>query len=126
MGKKILVVEDEKDVAELVKLVLETDSFVVKTVLDPRLAVETAKSWKPEAILLDLTMPQIDGWQIFKMLRKDKEFDDVPIAILTAKAEEFDTMVGLHVMNADAYITKPFGKQELIDRTHELFKKSGK
>ena len=56
--------------------------------------------------------------------RKDKDFDKVPIAILTAKSQEFDAMVGLHVMNADAYITKPFGKQELIDKTNELFKKN--
>lgn len=123
MSKKILVVEDDRDVAELVKLVLETDSFVVETVLDPELAFDKAKAWKPDAILLDLTMPKIDGWQVFKMLRQDKDFDSVPIAILTAKSEEFDTMVGLHVMNADAYITKPFGKQELIDKTNELFNK---
>ncbi len=123
MRKKILVVEDDRDVAELVKLVLETDSFIVETVLDPELAFEKAKSWGPDAILLDLTMPKIDGWQIFKMLRQDKDFDTVPVAILTAKSEEFDTMVGLHVMNADAYITKPFGKQELIDKTNELFNK---
>ena len=123
MRKKILVVEDDRDVAELVKLVLETDSFIVETVLNPEIAFDKAKSWGPDAILLDLTMPKIDGWQIFKMLRQDKNFDNVPIAILTAKSEEFDTMVGLHVMNADAYITKPFGKQELIDKTNELFDK---
>ena len=124
MSKKILVIEDDRDVAELVKLVLETDSFIVETVLDPELAFDKAKDWGPDAILLDLTMPKIDGWQIFKMLRQDQDFDTVPIAILTAKSEEFDTMVGLHVMNADAYITKPFGKQELIDKVNELFKKN--
>jgi two-component system response regulator VicR len=80
----------------------------------------------PDAILLDLLMPKLDGWQIFTMLRKDKDFDTVPIGILTAKSDGFDTMVGLHVMNADAYITKPFGKQELIDKVNELFKKSKK
>jgi two-component system response regulator VicR len=123
MRKKILVIEDDRDVAELVKLVLETDSFIVETVLDPEIAYDKAKDWGPDAILLDLTMPKIDGWEIFKILRQDKDFDNVPIAILTAKSEEFDTMVGLHVMNADAYIKKPFGKQELIDKTNELFDK---
>jgi two-component system response regulator VicR len=123
MKRKILVIEDEKDIAELVKLVLETASFTVETVLDSLKAFETAKNYKPNAILLDLTMPKLDGWQIFKLLRNDRDFDDVPIAILTAKSEVFDTMVGLHVMNADDYITKPFGKQELIDKTNGLFKK---
>jgi two-component system response regulator VicR len=122
MNKKILVIEDDMDIADLVKLVLETEAFTVETVLDPLKAYDKAKEYKPDAILLDLSMPKIDGWAIFKMLRKDEEFDDVPIAILTAKSQEFDAMVGLHVMRADAYITKPFGKQELIDKTNELFK----
>jgi len=126
MKRKILVIEDDKDVAELVKLVLETDTFIVESVLDPEKAIEKAIQWKPDAILLDLTMPKIDGWQIFKLLRQNETFNSVPIGILTAKSEEFDTMVGLHVMNADGYITKPFGKQELIDKTHELFKKKRK
>ena len=126
MNRKILVIEDDMDIAELVKLVLETEAYTVESVLDPLAAVEKAKSYKPDAILLDLSMPKIDGWEIFKRLRKDKDFDTVPIAILTAKSEEFDTMVGLHVMNADGYITKPFGKHELIDKINELFKKGKK
>lgn len=123
MKRKILVIEDDMDIAELVKLVLETESYTVESVLDPLEAIDKAKSYKPDAILLDLLMPKLNGWEIFKQLRKDKKFDDVPIAILTAKSEEIDTMVGLHVMNADGYITKPFGKQELIDKINELFKK---
>lgn len=123
MKKKILVIEDDNDIADLVKLVLETEDFVVESVLDPEMAYEKARSYRPDAILLDLRMPILDGWQIFKMLRDDSDFNNVPIAILTAKSEQFDEMVGLHVMNADAYITKPFGKQELIDKTHGLFKK---
>ncbi|MBN1981314.1 MAG: response regulator [Chitinivibrionales bacterium] len=126
MNRKILVIEDEKDIAELVKLVLETESFTVETVTDPVEAVDTARSFLPDAILLDLTMPKIDGWQIFRVLRKDKNFDHVPIAILTAKSDQFDTMVGLHVMNADGYITKPFGKQELINKINELLRKKEK
>ncbi len=123
MKKKILVIEDDRDVAELVKLILETEDYTVETALDPLNAFNKAKSYKPDAVFLDLGMPKIDGWQIFKVLRADKDFNNVPIAIFTAKSEEFDTMVGLHIMKADAYITKPFGKQELIDKTNELFKK---
>jgi two-component system response regulator VicR len=123
MKKRIVVIEDEEDIANLVKLVLETEDFEVQTVLDPLIAVETVKRYKPDAILLDLAMPRLNGWEIFKVLRNDPDFINVPIAILTAKAQAFDEMVGLHVMKADAYITKPFGKQELIDKTHELFRK---
>jgi two-component system response regulator VicR len=125
MAKKILVVEDEPDIADLVKLVLETGDFEVRTVLDPEQAYDQAKAYKPDAILVDLLMPKLDGWAVFKQIRNDPEFSHIPVAILTAKSQEFDAMVGLHVMKADAYITKPFGKQELLDKTRELFKDPG-
>jgi two-component system response regulator VicR len=126
MKRKILVIEDDLDIADLVKLVLETEDFIVETILDAEKAYDTAKRFSPDAILLDLSMPKLDGWEVFKILRRDPDFKNVPIAILTAKAEGFDEMVGLHVMNADGYITKPFGKQELLDKTHELFRKKTK
>jgi two-component system, OmpR family, response regulator VicR len=111
------------DIAELVKLVLETEDFEVRTVLDPVSAYDIVKQYKPDAVLLDLTMPRLNGWEVFKQIKSDPEFAHMPIAILTAKTQAFDEMVGLHVMKADAYITKPFGKQELIDRIHELVTK---
>lgn len=122
MNKKILIIEDDSDVVEIVKLILEPEHFIVEAVLDPLKAIETAKNFCPDAILLDLTMPKIDGWQIFKTLREDKQFDTVPIAILTAKSQDFDELVGKFVMRADAYIKKPFGKQKLLDQIHGLFK----
>jgi two-component system, OmpR family, response regulator VicR len=124
--KKVLIVEDDKDIADLVKLVLETENFEVEAELNPEAAYEKAKLSRPDAIMLDLLMPRMDGWTIFKKLREDHSFDDVPIAILTGKSQEVDQMVGLHIMNVDAYITKPFGKQELIDKTYELIGKRKK
>jgi two-component system response regulator VicR len=124
--KKVLIVEDDKDIADLVKLVLETENFEVEAELNPESAYEKAKASRPDAIMLDLLMPRMDGWTIFKKLREDHSFDDVPIAILTGKSQQVDQMVGLHIMNVDAYITKPFGKQELIDKTYELIGKRKK
>ena len=121
MRRKVLIVEDESDIAELVRLVLETRDYEVKAVLDSSRAYDEAVAYRPDAILIDLRMPQVDGWTVFKRIRSDETFRSVPIAILTARAEGFDTMVGLHVMKADAYITKPFGKQELIDKVDGLF-----
>jgi two-component system response regulator VicR len=124
MVKKILVVEDDRDIADLVKLVLETtNKFEVNTVLDPELAYDTAVSYRPDAILLDLSMPKMDGWAVFDIIRKDESFKDVPIGILTARSQEIDEMIVLYIRKADAYITKPFGKQELIDKTNGLFEK---
>jgi two-component system response regulator VicR len=124
--KKILVIDDDKDIADLVKLVLETADFEVEASSIPEGAYDKAKAWRPDAILLDLRMPKVDGWTIFKQIRQDDSFDGVPIAILTAKSQQVDQMVGLHIMNADAYITKPFGKRELIDKTYELIGKRKK
>jgi len=123
MRRKVMVIEDEADIAALVRLVLETRDYEVKAVLDSTRAYDEAVAYRPDAILVDLKMPVVDGWTVFKRIRSDESFADVPIAILTAKAEGFDTMVGLHVMKADAYITKPFGKQELIDKVDSLFAK---
>jgi two-component system, OmpR family, response regulator VicR len=124
MLKKILVIEDERDIADLVKLVLETTSlYDVTTVLDPEKAYETAVAYRPDAIFLDLSMPKMDGWAVFDLIRHDPTFSNIPIAILTARSQDFDEMIILHVKRADAYITKPFGKQELIDKTNELFTK---
>jgi two-component system response regulator VicR len=121
--KKILLIEDDVDSAALAKLVLETDMFEVKTIFDPEAACDEARAYRPDAILLDLCMPKLDGWAVFRLIREDKSFDNIPVAILTGKGESFDHMVGLHIMNADAYITKPFGKQELIDKTYELLER---
>lgn len=126
MPRKILVVDDDPDIADLVKLVLETEDYEVETVLDPRKAYERALEYRPDAILVDLIMPMMDGWAVFKQIRADNSFAHVPVAILTAKSQEFDAMVGLHVMKADDYITKPFGKQQLLDKTNELFTKKKK
>jgi two-component system response regulator VicR len=121
--KKILVIEDDMDIADLVKLVLETDGkFEVDFILDSEKAYAKAREYRPDGILLDLNMPKLDGWSVFRQIRGDDTIKDTPIAILTGKSREFDHMVGLHIMNADAYIAKPFGKQELIDKTYELFK----
>lgn len=127
MVKKILVVEDDKDIADLVKLVLETtNQFEVSTVLDPEKAYETAVAYRPDAILLDLSMPKMDGWAVFDIIRRDASFAGIPIAILTARSQDVDEMIILHVKRADGHIAKPFGKQELIDKTNELFTKRSK
>jgi two-component system response regulator VicR len=118
--KRILVIEDDHDISDIITLVLQTEKFIVKAILNPLEAFAAAEEFKPDAILLDLTMPQMSGWEVYKKFRGDKNLSHIPIGIVTAKAEEFDAVVGLHVMHADAYITKPFGKQELIDKVTQL------
>lgn len=117
-SKKVLVVDDEPDTLELVKLVLESGGFETQLAQSGMEALTQIQNIKPDLVLLDIMMPDMDGWDVF---RKIKEKDpDIPIAILTAKAQNIDKLLGLHVLKADEYITKPFGKNELIQKVRKL------
>ena len=116
--KKVLVVDDEPDTLELVKLVLESGGFEAILANNGKDALAQIATVRPDLVLLDIMMPDMDGWDVF---RKMKERDPgIPIAILTAKAQNIDKLLGLHVLKADDYITKPFGKNELISKVKKL------
>ena len=116
--KKVLVVDDEPDTLELVKLVLESGGFEAILANNGKEALAQIATIRPDLVLLDIMMPDMDGWDVF---RKMKERDPgIPIAILTAKAQNIDKLLGLHVLKADDYITKPFGKNELISKVKKL------
>ncbi len=117
-GKKVLIVDDEPDTLELVKLVLESGGFKTQLASSGKDALTQIDASKPDLVLLDIMMPDMDGWDVF---RKIKEKDSrIPVAILTVKAQNIDRLLGLHVLKADDYITKPFGKNELIDKVKKL------
>ncbi|NJD51813.1 MAG: response regulator [Candidatus Methanoperedens sp.] len=116
--KKVLIVDDEPDTLELVKLVLESGGFEAVLANNGKEALAQIATLRPDLVLLDIMMPDMDGWDVF---RKMKERDPgIPIAILTAKAQNIDKLLGLHVLKADDYITKPFGKNELISKVRKL------
>lgn len=118
MSKTIMVVDDEPDTIDLVKLVLESEDIDVIGANSGAECIEMLDSNRPDAILLDIMMPQMDGWETF---HKIKEKDaTIPVSMLTVKSQEFDKMLGLHVLKADDYITKPFGRKELVERTKAL------
>lgn len=112
MKNKILVVEDEKSIAEIVKFNLEKEGFIVDLAFDGEEAIEKVHKFLPELILLDIMLPKKDGFQVLKEIRKDFK---VPVLMLTAKEEEVDKVLGLE-LGADDYITKPFSMRELIAR----------
>ncbi len=122
---KILVVDDEKDIADLVRLVLELGGHEVLVTNEPELAAAKAVEASPDLILLDVVMPGMDGFDVFREIREQKSLERVPIAFLTSNNRSVDLMVGLHVMKAQDYITKPFGRQELLDRVTDLLSKHG-
>ncbi|MDD5474627.1 MAG: response regulator [Candidatus Methanoperedens sp.] len=117
-NKKVLIVDDEPDTLELVKLVLESGGFETMLAANGMEALAQIDRIKPDLVLLDIMMPDMDGWDVF---RKIKEKDTkIPVAILTAKAQNIDRLLGLHVLKADDYITKPFGKNELLGKVRKL------
>ena len=120
--KKILVVEDERDILELVKLYLEKEGFRAVTAMTGPEALKQVKNEKPDLIVLDLMLPDIDGLEICKRLRSLPETAMLPIIMLTAKAEESDTIVGLE-LGADDYVTKPFSPKALVARVKAMLRR---
>jgi two-component system response regulator VicR len=116
--KKVLVVDDEPDALELVKLVLESGGFEPILATSGTEALAQIDKIRPDLVLLDIMMPDMDGWDVFRKIREKNS--RIPIAILTAKAQNIDRLLGLHVLKADDYITKPFGKNELIGKVRKL------
>lgn len=120
MSEKILLVEDEKTISDIVKFNLEREGYVVETAFDGKEALEKASACKPDLVLLDVMLPKMDGFQVCRKLR---EKFTMPILMLTAKDEELDKVLGLE-MGADDYITKPFGMRELLARVKANLRRS--
>jgi DNA-binding response OmpR family regulator len=120
--KKILIVEDEADIALLVKLYLEKDGFrptIAKTGVE---GLKLVKADRPDMVILDLMLPEMDGLEICKKIRTSLDTALLPIMMLTAKAEESDTIIGLE-LGADDYVTKPFSPKVLVARVKALFRR---
>lgn len=120
MPKKILIVEDEANIRELLRLYLEREGY---TVLEAENGVEGIKKWKsdkPDMLLLDVMMPVMDGWEVCREIRAES---DVPIIMLTAKGEDMDKILGLEY-GADDYMTKPFNILEVKARIKSIFRRS--
>jgi DNA-binding response OmpR family regulator len=119
--KTILVVDDKANVRTLVREYLTEEGFRVATAENGQTALYTARQEKPDLILLDIMMPEMDGFEFIRSYRKESS---TPIILLTAKLEESDKVVGLE-LGADDYVTKPFGMRELVARIHTVLRRAG-
>ena len=117
---KVLVVDDEKAIVDILKFNLEKEGFQVNTAYDGEQGMESFRKEEPDLIILDIMMPKINGLDVCKMIRKESS---VPIIMLTAKAEEVDKVLGLEFGAAD-YVTKPFSPRELVARIKVILKRS--
>ena len=115
MGKKILLVDDEEDILDFLELILEEQGYSVLKATSGREALAAAQVNRPELILLDIMMPEMDGWEVLKLLKADEEVSHIPVAMLTARTEMKDKIQGLQEGAID-YICKPFATKELLDK----------
>jgi DNA-binding response OmpR family regulator len=120
MKKKILVVDDEDDILQFLELVLREKGYEVVTAAGGQEALTRAQIEKPDLVLLDIMMPQMDGWEVLKLLRVDDETAQIPVAMLSARTEAKDRVQGLQEGAVD-YICKPFALQELLDKIGTIF-----
>ena len=119
-NEKILVVDDDTNICELLRLYLEKEGYVVKIVNDGVSAINAFKQENPDLTLLDIMLPKLDGWQVCREIRK---FSDKPIIMLTAKGETFDKVLGLE-LGADDYVTKPFDTKEVVARIKAVLRRT--
>ena len=123
MSKRLLLVDDEKDLLETVRFRLEANGYEVIPAYDGKEALTKAKTEKPDLIILDLMLPKLDGYKVCGLLKRDAKYRHIPIILFTARAQESDRKMGEEV-GADAYVTKPFEPQTLLGKISELLKES--
>ena len=119
-NEKILVVDDDVNICELLRLYLEKEGYTVSIVNDGESAVKSFGEIQPDLMLLDIMLPRLDGWQVCREIRK---FSDKPIIMLTAKGETFDKVLGLE-LGADDYVVKPFDAKEVVARVKAVLRRS--
>jgi phosphate regulon transcriptional regulator PhoB len=123
MPKKILIVDDEKDIVDLIGYNLEKEGFTTIKAYDGESALKLVKAKRPDVVILDLMLPGIRGLEVCKFIRKNPDTETLPIIILTAKGDQVDKILGFE-MGADDYITKPFNVRELIARVRAVLRRA--
>jgi DNA-binding response OmpR family regulator len=118
--KRVLCVEDEPEMIDLIKLILERRGFEVLGAVGGKEGLEVIRREMPDLVLLDLMMPEVDGWEVFRQMKADEQLEDIPVVVVTAKAQSIDKVLGLHIAKVDDYVTKPFGPQELLKSVNKV------
>jgi DNA-binding response OmpR family regulator len=117
---RVAYIEDEAEMIDLVRLILGRQGFTVLGALGGKEGVELVQKEKPELILLDLMMPDLDGWDVYHQIKSDESTREIPVIVITAKAQDIDKILGLRIAKVDDYIAKPFSPQELIERIERV------
>jgi DNA-binding response OmpR family regulator len=119
-SKRVVCVEDEAEMIDLIRLILSRRGFEVIGANGGIMGLEVIRAEKPDLVLLDLMMPDMDGWEVYQQIKADEELRDTPVIVVTAKAQSIDKVLGLHIAKVDDYISKPFSPQELLDSVDQV------
>jgi two-component system response regulator VicR len=122
--KTVVCIEDEPEMVDLIKLILGRRGFELTGAMGGREGLEVVRRVKPDLVLLDLMMPDIDGWEVYQQMKADEELKHIPVIVVTAKAQSIDKVLGLHIAKVDDYVTKPFGPQELLQSVERVLGKA--
>ena len=112
--KMILCIEDQQEMIDLIRLILSRHNFEIRGANSGKEGLEIIRTEHPDLILLDLMMPEMDGWEVYQQMKADDATRDIPVIVLTAKAQSIDKVLALHIAKVDDYIAKPFSPQELL------------
>ena len=120
--RRVLCIEDEPEMIDLLRLILERKGFEVMGAVGGQEGLDTVRREKPDLVLLDLMMPDVDGWEVYRQMKADDELKSIPVVVVTAKAQSIDKVLGLHIAKVDDYVTKPFGPTDLLDSVDRVLK----
>jgi len=120
MHKKIVYIDDDIEMINLIKLILERKNYLFFSALSGQVGLELIQEKHPDLILLDLMMPDVDGWDLYQQIKSNDQIKDIPVVIITAKAQPIDRILGIQVAKVDDYLTKPFKTQVLLDTIEKL------
>ena len=120
--KCILCIEDEPEMIDLMRLILGRRGFEVKGATSGVEGLKMIRDEKPDLVLLDLMMPEMDGWEVYQQIKADEKTKGIPVIVVTAKAQSIDRVLGLHIAKVDDYIAKPFSPQDLMTSVEKVLK----
>jgi DNA-binding response OmpR family regulator len=121
--RRVLCIEDEEEMIDLIRLILERKGFEVLGAVGGQEGLDAVRREKPDLVLLDLMMPDVDGWEVYRQMKSDADLKSIPVVVVTAKAQSIDKVLGLHIAKVDDYVTKPFGPGDLLESVERVFQK---
>lgn len=117
---RIVCIEDEPEMIDLVRMILSREGYDVIGAAGGLMGLQMVEDEQPQLVLLDLMMPDLDGWEVYQRLKSNPHTSHIPVIVITARAQSIDKVLGLHIAKVDDYITKPFGPGELLNSVNRI------